>query len=117
MKFCLNILVAYFSLFFGSSVYAQTNTLLPQDPCIQNGTCNLLDLPRILLHMANFIIGGVGTVAVLMLGIAGYQYFFGGIKDEQKAKAKKTVSYAMGAVVLAAFSWIIANALQVNFGS
>ncbi len=98
--------------------WAQTSTegngVLPKQSCINDGSCGLQDIPFFIYYFVNFLIGIAGTLAVLMLMYGGYQYIVGGIVEDQKAKAKKTITYAVAGLIVSSLAWVIINVLQTT---
>lgn len=99
------------------SVLAQGSTLLPIDDRIKDGNVHLSDIPFFIHFIASYLVGIAGTVSVLMVMVGGYQWILGGVSEDQKGKAKKTISYAIMGLVITLLSWIIVNVVQVNLAS
>lgn len=96
-----------------SSAFAQS--LLPADePCIKDGSCGFKDIPRFIHSIASYLVGIAGTISVIMVMIGGYQWIMGGVSEDQKGKAKKTLMYAIIGLIITLLSWIIVNVIQVN---
>lgn len=80
---------------------------------IENGTIGLKDMPIFIVKAIDLFSKLAGSVAVLMLMYGGVQYMFGellGTKD----KAKQTITYAIGGLVLTFFAWLIVNIVQTQ---
>ena len=95
-----------------SITYAQT--ILPEHECIQQGTCRISDLPVFIYLFGTYVVRGVGTISVILIIIGGYQWMLGGVSEELKGKAKKTILYAIVGLCVTGCSWIIVNVVQIN---
>ena len=78
------------------------------------GEVHLSDIPYYILWVANFMLGIIGTICVIMVIVGGYQYIFAGFNDAKKGAGKKTITNALVGLVIALLSWVIVNVIQVN---
>ncbi|PIS32367.1 hypothetical protein COT40_00415 [Candidatus Peregrinibacteria bacterium CG08_land_8_20_14_0_20_41_10] len=78
------------------------------------GQVALSDIPYYILWVANFMLGIIGTICVIMVIVGGYQYIFAGFNDAKKGAGKKTITNALVGLVIALLSWVIVNVIQVN---
>ena len=78
------------------------------------GKVSLSDIPYYILWVANFMLGIIGTICVIMVIVGGYQYIFAGFNDAKKGAGKKTITNALVGLVIALLSWVIVNVIQVN---
>lgn len=85
--------------------------------CIINGSCGLADIPFFIHYMASMLVGATGTVSVLMIMIGGYQWIIGGVSEEQKGKAKKTITYAIMGLVISLLSWGVISVVFYNLSA
>jgi hypothetical protein len=110
--------------FLKSDVFAQSNfnppTVLPaQDidiggtagacvglaTMIQTGDIHLRNIPCFIKFITQTIIGAAGSIAVLFVMIGGYKYVV--LPDEDKDKAKKTITHALIGLAVSLMAWII----------
>ncbi len=111
-------------IFGGRSVLAQSNydppTLLPgQDvdiggtggacmglaTMIQTGNIHLRNLPCFVKFFTQTLVGVAGSLAVIFVMIGGYRYVVD--SDENKDKAKKTITYALIGLAISLLAWVI----------
>ncbi len=86
-----------------------TNTLpLPDNLPAQT---RFLDL---LTFIINFILGFVGTIAVLMLIWGGFRYLTSSGKSDATKDAKNTIVYAIIGIVIILLSYAIVNTLTTS---
>lgn len=103
---------------FESSIYYKSTT--SQDDrqdilycAIQSGKVHLWMIPYFISYFANFFIGLSGVISVLFVLLGGFWYMTGGLTDD-KEKGKKTITYALGGMVLTLLAWLIVNIIQVQ---
>ena len=77
----------------------------------RDGNIGLSDLVPILLYWTKWMLQILGSIAVLMVIIAGGQYMYGGASDD-KEMGKKTFLNACLGVVVALLSWIVVDIIQ-----
>jgi hypothetical protein len=101
------------------SVYSQTTLpSLGDNICMKDGTkCSLADIPQMIHLIASYLVGIAGTISVIMVMWGGYQWIMGGVSEDQKSKAKKTLFYAIIGLIITLLSWVIVNVIQINITS
>jgi len=130
--FILLLAVALTMILKGGNVLAQgTNfdvpTLLPPedvnlggkgDACvglatmIQTGDIHLRNIPCFIKFITQTIIGIAGSLSVVFVMMGGYRYVIG--RDEDKDKAKKTITFALIGLAVSLLAWVIVDlVLQV----
>lgn len=72
---------------------------------IQTGNIHLSNLPCFVKFFTQTLIGIAGSLAVIFVMIGGYRYVIGG--EENKDKAKKTITYALIGLAVSLSAWII----------
>ncbi len=73
--------------------------------------CTVDDLFRIVVIVANFLIGFAGLVAVFMIVRGGFNLITSAGNTSAYAAAKKTVTYAIGGFVLTFLAFLLVNSL------
>lgn len=120
-RFFSTIYIVLF-LFFARLSVVVAQTLLPQDEnicgaCLTKGDCHLKDIPCYIKFIAEYVVGIVGTLSVVMIMVGGYQWIMGGVSEDQKSKAKKTIFYAVIGLIITLLSWLIVNYIQVTIST
>ena len=77
----------------------------------RDGDIGLSDLVPIILYWIKWMLEILGSIAVLMVIIAGGQYMYGGASDD-KEMGKKTFLNACLGVIVALLSWFIVDVVQ-----
>lgn len=102
------------------NIYIQTwDELTPESKdcvlalAIKYGKIHLWMIPYYITYFANFFIGLSGVISVLFVLLGGFWYMTGGLTDD-KEKGKKTITYALGGMVLTLLAWLIVNIIQVQ---
>jgi len=98
-------------------VYAQTTLTPDNNTCMKTGDCHLSDIPFFIQYIASYLVGIAGTISVVMVMWGGYQWIMGGVSEDQKSKAKKTLFYAIIGLIITLLSWVIVNVIQINITS
>lgn len=104
-----------FVMLSAGTVKAQPSGILPEDGVyekIASGDLELKDIPGIILHWIDYLTYIAGTICVIMIIVAGFQYMTGSVVDD-KERGKKTFLNAMLGLVVTFFAWVIVNTLQV----
>ncbi|MCK4919009.1 MAG: TrbC/VirB2 family protein [Candidatus Pacebacteria bacterium] len=65
------------------------------------------DINPTLVNMANWLLGFVGLIAVLMVIYGGFLYLTSAGDDTRAENGKKTISYALIGLVIAGFAYAI----------
>jgi hypothetical protein len=81
---------------------------------IKDGTVALTDIPVVIIHFIDFLTEIAGTVAVIFILYAGFQFITSGLNESAREEAKKTIQYAIIGLVVALLSWVIVNVIQVQ---
>lgn len=123
--------IVFMMFSIGGDVFAQNvsgvPTLLPQDDTdigglggaciglasrIQQGDIHLEQLPCFVKFFTQTLASVAGSLAVIFVMIGGYRYVIG--RDEEKDKAKRTITYALIGLAVSLMAWIIVDlVLQV----
>jgi hypothetical protein len=74
---------------------------------IRKGDISLRDLPCFIKYFAQTLITIGGSLALIFVMIGGYTYVLG--SDEDKEKAKKTITYALIGLAVSLLSWVIVD--------
>ena len=72
---------------------------------IRTGNIHLWNIPCYIKFFTQTLVGIAGTLAVIFVMIGGYRYVVG--RDEDKDKAKKTITYALIGLAVSLLAWII----------
>jgi hypothetical protein len=96
---------------------AQGISILPPDGTIDgmniaNGDVHMVHLPALVLYWIQVLLSVAGGFAVVMVMVGGVQYMIGSVSND-KEQGKKTITYAIGGLVLAFFAWWIVELIQV----
>lgn len=70
---------------------------------------------QLLNNAALMLMGFVGALSVIFIIVGGIQYITSGGNSDGTAKAKKTISYAIGGLVLALSTTAIINLINTLF--
>lgn len=113
IHFLIGVTVGWVSII--QSVYAQ----LPDESgektsCLKTGDCHLSDIPSYIHYIASGFVGLGATISVIMFIIGGYQWIMGGMSDDMKNKARKTIKLSIVGLVVTLLSWTIVMFLQFN---
>jgi len=138
LKLILVALLLSVNLMMATNTFAQINvdvptsefplpTLLPQEDAdfsgyrgeciglatmIRTGNISLRSIPCFIRFFSQTLIAVAGSLSVVFIMIGGYLYVVG--RDEDKDKAKKTITYAIIGLAIALMAWIITDiVLQV----
>lgn len=77
---------------------------------------NSLDgVGQLLNNAASILLGFVGALAVIMIIVGGIQYITSAGSSDGQARAKKTITYAVGGLVLAISTLAIINLINTLF--
>jgi len=79
---------------------------------IANGDVDMVHLPALVLYWIQVLLSVAGGFAVVMVMVGGVQYMIGSVSND-KEQGKKTITYAIGGLVLAFFAWWIVELIQV----
>ncbi len=79
---------------------------------IQTGDIHLRNIPCFIKFITQTLIGIAGSLSVVFVMIGGYRYVIG--RDEDKEKAKKTITFALIGLAVSLMAWVIVDlVLQV----
>jgi hypothetical protein len=70
---------------------------------------NLMALESVFGSLISGIIGLVGAAAVVMLVVGGFQYLQAGSDKDAAARAWRTLTFAVGGLILTASAYMILN--------
>jgi hypothetical protein len=94
---------------------SELNGIIPGDgtlgTAIREGTIELHHATDLIFYWINYLTKIIGSVAVFMIVVGGFQYVIGSVVDE-KEKGKKTMMYALVGVFIAFCSWMAINWIQ-----
>lgn len=77
--------------------------------CRKCGTCTLNDFVRLGVNVANWILGIVGSLALLFFIYGGLTMIISGGKSEAVQKAKTILTNAIIGLIIVFTSWVIIN--------
>lgn len=105
------------ALLWGAEVMAQGISILPPDGTIPGmsiteGRLHMVHLPALVLYWIQVLLSVAGGFSVVMIMVGGVQYMIGSVSND-KESGKKTITYALGGLVLAYFAWWIVELIQV----
>lgn len=116
-----NVLTRFFVFALAFSLFGNTasaQTLLPVEPCINDGSCSLSQFPGLLWYVSNYLVSISASIAVIMLMVGAYQKIWSGVgKEGGQASAMNTIKYALLGLIVTLTSWILVNVVIVNFAS
>ncbi len=99
----------------GSSVDCQKT---PNDPSCVYNPLGFSDIPSFMLYIIKWLLGIIGTFAVLMIILGGFRMVFAQGNEEAFGKARKTIVYAVIGLVVAVLSFtiiqIVSNILKAG---
>ncbi|MDO8488218.1 MAG: hypothetical protein Q7S31_02790 [bacterium] len=79
------------------------------------------DLEGVFTSVVGVALSAAGIAVLVMLLVGGFKYLSAGDDKDATAKASKTITYAIGGLVLVLSAWIIlnflGNLLGVDLGS
>lgn len=75
-------------------------------------TLTLDDIPVVLNNVINWLLGGAASVAVIFIIIGGYLYITSHGSQEQTQKAKTTIFWAIGGLILIIAAYAIVRLLM-----
>lgn len=79
---------------------------------VKTGDVQLWMIPHFVIYAIEGLLAVAGLIAVLFIIIGGYQYAIGGLTEERD-KGKKSITYAIGGLVVALLAWAIVNLVQL----
>ncbi len=87
-------------------------------PCGGPGqaSCTFDDLKVLLVGVYNFLLGGVGLVALLFIVISGLRMFLLPLSDDELSSAKSTLKYAIIGIIIVACAYLIVNTMIFLLG-
>jgi len=71
-----------------------------------------LEIKVILANVLNWLLGIIGTIAIISFAISGFQYFFAAGDDKRMETAKNNLTYSIIGVIVALSGLIIVNAVD-----
>lgn len=74
---------------------------------IRNGDIHLRELPCFIKYFAQTLAGIAGSISVIFVMFGGYMLVFQG--EEQRDKAKKTITYALLGLAISLLAWVITD--------
>ncbi len=72
---------------------------------IRTGDIHLKNIPCFIKWFTQVLISLAGSIAVIFVMVGGYRYVIG--SDDNKAEAKKTITYALIGLAVTLLAWII----------
>jgi len=96
---------------------AQGISVLPPDGkipgmSIASGHVHMVHFPALILYWIQVLLSIAGGCAVIMVMVGGVQYMIGTVSNDNE-RGKKTITYALGGLVVAFFAWWIVELIQV----
>jgi hypothetical protein len=100
---------AFFSLAGINPAKAQSGIWKDLNSCRQDGDCSLTDFVRLLINVFDFVLGIVGSLALLMFIYGGALFLFSGGNSDQIEKGKKTLTGAAIGLAIIFSSYLIVH--------
>lgn len=100
-----------------NSLLAQTRPLDPTKNEIVNDVPTLKGLEGVFENVIVIILGLAGIILFIMLLSGGFKYITAGGDPKGMEGAKKTLTYAIGGIVVVALSYLILNLIQEFTGA
>lgn len=95
-----------------SATYA--NWLGIDDMDLRNGNVGFESIPGLILNITNFLLGFIGTVAMIMVIYGAVRIGYGAVADDKEA-GKKIVTAGIIGFVISVSGWFIVNFVIENF--
>lgn len=117
MKFIAPLSALLLMFILSPEVMAQGIAILPSKGeisgmDIKNGQVHLIHIPALIMYWIQILLQVAGGFAVIMIMVGGVQYMIGSVSND-KEQGKKTLTYALGGLVLAFMAWWIVELIQV----
>lgn len=88
----------------------------PQQAGSSGNVAKISDLETIFGKVVSMALSGAGIAALVMLVVGGFKFLSAGGDKEGTQKAGKTITYAIGGLVLVVSAWLILNLLGKFLG-
>lgn len=105
----------YFPIIFGTGLVIFTNTNTP-DTIYSTGLSNTSAGPTELQSILQIVFGIIGSIAVLIILIAGFKFISSSGNPESIAKARETIIYAIIGLVVAMLAEVIVSFVLFSVG-
>jgi hypothetical protein len=89
--------------------YTQVQTNTGKTDCIETGDCQLNDMVKVIIKVANWILGIVGSLALLAFIYGGVMFLISGGSSERVAKAKTIIVGSVIGITIVLTSYMIIN--------
>lgn len=91
---------------FDESLRGSSNDVL--GCAIKTGRIHFNYIPFYVKGLIEFLLGLAGLLSVVFIIVGGYKLLFGGLLEE-KDSGKKTLTYAIGGLIVSLLAWSIVN--------
>ena len=109
-KYKLTAIVMFVFLFFSFFTnVCWAASLWDNISCKANGSCTLNDFVQLGVNVANWILGIVGSLALLFLIYGGLMMIISGGSSEKTGQAKTILTNAVIGLIIVFTSWVIIN--------
>lgn len=85
-------------------------------PCLIEGVASLRCLPALFANVINGLFLFAGIIAVIMIIISGYRLIFSGGEAKKFDEARKTLTYAIGGLILVFCAYFILSLIATITG-
>lgn len=106
-KITLGIISIFLTFLFAPNASAQYGAILPA--CIQNGNCGLCDFLVTFANIANYMLGALGSCALLLFVYGGIIWLTASGSVERIKKGKDILVNTIIGMIIVMFSWQIIN--------
>ena len=72
----------------------------------QSGNFEWADIATFGLHLLQLMLTLAGSIAVIMLMVAGFQYMAAGLMGDESGQGKETILYTLVGFAITALSWL-----------
>jgi hypothetical protein len=83
---------------------------------VSNDIAEISDFNSVLTKVLTVALGLVGTIAGVMIVVAGFKFLTAGGDKEASGKARMTLTFAVIGLLVAVCSWLILNLLGIFLG-
>lgn len=90
------------------------NILGAPDSKLKNGNITFNDIPVMINHATNYVLGLAGTIAMIMIIYGAFQMSLIAITSDDKKKGADTIKHGIIGFVIAASAWLIVKVVISN---
>lgn len=94
-------------------LFARAQLVMPPNPGLSTAT----SAEEVVIRIALFLTAIIGTLAVVVIVVAGIMYMTSAGDENRAAAAKRALTYAVVGLFVALVAWVIVNAVSNALGA